>query len=790
MNAEASSRPRLAAVVFTDVVGYSARMQRDEGETIADVQADFASMREACTRHRGEVLNTMGDGMMLCFGSAVQAVAFALEVQGAFAERHAQAAAGSALQHRIGIHLGDVFRVEGGHVAGDGVNIAARIESSAPAGGTCISQTVYDTVKGKVAMQADFMGPKAFKNIAQPIPVWRIAAAGSHAAGQVKAPLATKRALIAGASALIALGAGGVFWVRKDVMPGAGEPVAREGGDNKSIAVLPFTNMSADKDASYFADGVHEDLLTQLALLGGLKVVSRTSVMEYRNSAKNMRQIGKELGVASLVEGSVRRAGNQVRVTAQLIDARADQHLWANNYDREIKDIFAVQSEIASSIASALRVSLSPPEQQRLARKPTENLEAYDLFLRHQALVNSSTASVRSISSVLERAQLLAKAVELDPKFGLAWARLAAEHGRARGYGLDSTDERKAKAQSAMARALALDPDDLQVKTEEGAFQLHAMDDHDKAKQAYRRVLKQAPNNVPALIGLAEVLNELLETPEAVSMLERAVAVDARNVGAVNRLSGTCARYRIFDRCLALKRQLIEIRPDSVELRANYFLHEYWATGSWQGYDKWRATLPPGSDAKYARVRNTDADRVIARGDLAAVHRLADLDTEDLKGAKRSDAGVAAAHALVYFALGDAVRARAGARAAVSLADAEIRKEPGDESVYMDKADMLALLGERGAALSTFDQGIKAMGTRGNRHMMAYMHARIIDVHALLGEKDKALEKLRARLRQPGGMIHDLRLRLALLPMSKDPAFQAIVDDPASNAPIPLTTLT
>ena len=374
---------RLAAVVFTDVVGYSARMQRDEASTISGVEADLDRMRKLCIEYGGEVLNSMGDGLMLCFPSAVKAVSFALKVQGEFAAR--KSSAPQALEHRIGVHLGDVISLENGSVAGDGVNIASRLEAKAPPGGSCMSQTVYDTVNGKVPMQASFVGPQNLKNIAQPIPVWHVRPESGAGATDIRAskfaPPApqrhAKRWLLSALSVVlvVSVAAGGWLWSRRDAS--LTPPVAKAGpalADSKSIAVLPFTNMSDNKDNAYFADGMQEELLTQLALLSELKVVSRTSVMDYRDTKKNIRQIGTELGVRTLVEGSVRRAGNSVRVAVQLIDTGSDKHLWAKSYDRELKDVFAIQSELATEIVRALKVSLSPHDQARLAGSQLKTL--------------------------------------------------------------------------------------------------------------------------------------------------------------------------------------------------------------------------------------------------------------------------------------------------------------------------------------------------------------------------------------------------------------------------------
>src|SRR5205085_5082479 len=263
---------------------------------------------------------------------------------------------------RIGVHLGDVIEKGDGTIYGDGVNIAARLQALAPAGGVVISDAVHGSVKNRIAARFVDLGKQTVKNIAEPVRAFQVQGADDKAPARA-AP--RRVSWLAGAVAVVVALIVGAGWYA--LHGGLSRPGA-EKADHKSIAVLPFANISDDKDTAYFADGVHEDLLTQLALLGDLRVISRVSVMDYRNTKKNVRQIGSELGVASVVEGSVRRAGNQVRVTAQLIDARSDKHLWAKSYDRELKDIFAIQSELATEIAKQLKVSLDPQDEKRLAK--------------------------------------------------------------------------------------------------------------------------------------------------------------------------------------------------------------------------------------------------------------------------------------------------------------------------------------------------------------------------------------------------------------------------------------
>lgn len=785
---------RLAAVVFTDVVGYSSRMQRNEAATISGVEADFERMRTLCVENSGEVLNAMGDGLMLCFPSAVHAVSFALKIQAEFAAR--KSSSPEALEHRIGIHLGDVISLENGGVAGDGVNIASRLEAKAPPGGICISQTVYDTVSGKVPMQADFIGSENFKNIGQPIPVWHVRLEGTTGASDAgrsrlapKGPRRpAKRWLISAVSAVLvlAIAAGGWLWSRRDVSSSrTGSGAVLTLADGKSIAVLPFTNMSADKDNAYFADGMHEELLTQLALLGELKVVSRTSVMDYRDSKKNMRQIGTELGVTSLVEGSVRRAGNQVRVTAQLIDAGSDKHLWAASYDRELKDIFAIQSELATEIARALKVSLSPQDQVRLARKPTENLAAYDLFLRHQELVNRSLGTYRTFGTVKERIALLSRAVELDPKFALAWAKLGAEHARAYQFGIDRSSSRLAQAMQAIERALALAPDDIEVRIEKGIFHYYGTMDYARAAQAFEKVLRIAPHNVYARMQLAFVRNRELRRADFAEQLEKVLAIDARNVSALTAFANHLVNFRHFDRALAVQQQLVNIRPDDVDLQGKYQRIEHWKSGKWDAFDKWRSALPPGVERTSGRVWRLDEDRAIARRDFDAALRLIDAAPEEVLSGEWSTLSSSLARAQVLLAKGDRSRAMATARTLLAQAADKLRDRPDDQDLLIISSYSRAILGEREAALAEHRQAHAIVLARKNVSEAESIDQDLTRLRALLGDREQALQELTRQLKLPGSLASDFRDDPAFFSLWDDPAFRAIVNDPANNAPLP-----
>ena len=308
------SERRLAAIMFTDIVGYTALTQENESATVQLLDDHRKLLRPIFASHGGREIKTIGDAFLVEFGSALDAVLCAVAVQSAMNDR--KLARGAALSIRIGIHAGDVIETEG-DLIGDAVNIASRIEPLAEPGGVCISRQVHMQVENKVPYDLIKIGPRVLKNVTEPLEVYKVM----------------------------------MPWDKANAVPSAQL-------DKNRVAVLPFTNMSSDPEEGYFADGMTEELITSLSGVRQLTVIARTSVMGYKGTTKKVREIGSELGVGSLLEGSVRKAGNRVRITAQLIDTATEGHLWAQNYDRQLEDVFAIQSEIAEKVAGELRIRL------------------------------------------------------------------------------------------------------------------------------------------------------------------------------------------------------------------------------------------------------------------------------------------------------------------------------------------------------------------------------------------------------------------------------------------------
>jgi TolB-like protein/class 3 adenylate cyclase len=382
---------RLAAVLAADVVGYSRLMGADEEGTLARLKALRRELADPKIKeHRGRIVKTTGDGLLIEFASVVDAVRCAVEVQREMGERNTDVPPDGRIEFRMGINLGDIIK-DGRDIYGDGVNIAARLEALAEPGGICVSRVVRDQVRDKLAFSFEDLGEQQVKNIARPIRVHRIRLG--------EKPASSEPATSAAANSPLAL------------------------PDKPSIAVLPFQNMSGDPEQEYFADGMVEEIITALSRIRWLFVIARNSSFTYKGHAIDVKQVGRELGVRYVLEGSVRRSGSRVRITAQLIETTAGAHLWADRFDGSLEDVFELQDEVASSVAGVIEPTLQVAEIRRLADRPTSDLTAYDLYLRALSLLSSWERE-----GIVAALDLLGRAVERDPHYGPALALAARCH--------------------------------------------------------------------------------------------------------------------------------------------------------------------------------------------------------------------------------------------------------------------------------------------------------------------------------------------------------------------------
>ncbi len=420
---------KLAAILAVDVVGYSRLMEQDEVGTFEGLRAHRKELFEpAIEKHRGRVFKLMGDGLLAEFASVVDAVECAVALQRGMRERNAAVTGDPRIDVRIGVNLGDVI-IEGEDRHGEGVNIAARLQQLAAPGGICVSQTVVNHVGNKISLGFEFQGEQRVKNIAQPVKMYRVLA-DAETNGKTAKTMRIKTRLARSwqwpaAALVVAIAAGAALswrpWERPAIEPASTERAALPIPDKPSIAVLPFANLSDDPQQAYFADGIAEDLMTGLSRLSGLFVIARHSAFTYKDQELDLRKVGHELGVRYIVEGSVQRTGEQVRINIQLVDASTLGHLWAEKYDGSMADIFALQDRVTKSVVDALALKLTAGEQRALAgQNETAVPQAYDEFLRGWELYQRTTPA-----DFVEAIPHFERAVALDPSYARAHAALA-----------------------------------------------------------------------------------------------------------------------------------------------------------------------------------------------------------------------------------------------------------------------------------------------------------------------------------------------------------------------------
>jgi TolB-like protein/class 3 adenylate cyclase len=392
---------RLAAVLAADVAGYSRLMGVDEEGTLARLKAVRKALVDpTISKHRGRIVKTTGDGMLVEFASAVDAVRGAVEIQREMAEQNASVPQDKRIELRIGIHVGDII-IDDNDIFGDGVNIAARLEGICEPGGVCMSNDAYRQVRGKVEIVGDDMGPQPLKNIAEPMQAWRVRLMGQIAS-----------AVQSGST--------------------TSEPQPLPLPDKPSIAVLPFQNMSGDAEQEYFADGVVEDIITALSRFKSLFVIARNSSFAYKGKSPDIRQVGRDLGVRYVLEGSVRKGGNRLRITAQLIDAQSGAHVWADRFEGSPEDIFEFQDGVTEKVVAAIAPRLERAEMARASRRPPGNADAYDCYLKGLACLSAQLSPQR----IAEALDLFSQASALDPDFASAYGLAMECHAYRLGFGL------------------------------------------------------------------------------------------------------------------------------------------------------------------------------------------------------------------------------------------------------------------------------------------------------------------------------------------------------------------
>jgi TolB-like protein/class 3 adenylate cyclase/Tfp pilus assembly protein PilF len=461
--------------MFTDVVGYTMMAQADESGALERLKEHRELIRPILALHQGVEIKTMGDAFLVEFPSALEAVRCSVDIQQAIHDRNASVSEGRRLLIRVGVHVGDVVH-EKDDILGDAVNVSSRIEPLAEPGGVCISQQVYDHVRNKLAVPLQKLDAKTLKNVKLPIDVYRL------------------------------------------VMPWESEVEEHADLDAKRVAVLPLRNLSPDPNDEYFADGMTEELITAVSSVTELAVIARTSVMQYKGSPKRIAEIARELNTGTLIEGSVRKAGNKVRITVQLIDGSNEAHIWAQNYDKPLDDIFAIQSEVAAKVADTLKLRLVESKKERLERGPTRNTEAYTLYLRGIFYWNKRT------TEGLRRAlEFYEQSVKLDPTFALGYAGSAVACSVIASNYLDDPEVYYPRAKEYALKALSIDDDLAEAHTVLASVATGLDHDLDKAEAEFSRAHLLNPSYATAHQWHAQLLAVQNKMEEAFVEINRAL---------------------------------------------------------------------------------------------------------------------------------------------------------------------------------------------------------------------------------------------------------------------------
>jgi TolB-like protein/class 3 adenylate cyclase/Tfp pilus assembly protein PilF len=791
----------IAHVLFLDIVAYS-KMATDEQRTAVEklnqIVQSTDEFRKAESEKRLLKIAT-GDGMALIFyHSPEDPVECALEISRAIKEQHPN------LRLRMGVHSGPVngvVDVNGrANVAGAGINMAQRLMDCGDAGHILLSKRVAEDleqfkhwrphlyhlgqceVKHGEKIEIVNLFTAELGNSERPQRLIESVQKTDLVLVSSVRPKSRKFLLVISACAAIAALAVGtfLFWQRQ-------KPAASALGSRipeKSVAVLPFENLSRDPDNAFFTDGVQDQILTALAKVADLKVISRTSVMQYKSGvARNLREIGQQLGVAHVLEGSVQRAGNKVRVNAQLINARTDAHEWAENYDRPVDDVFAIQSEIARAIADQLQARLSPNERQALAQPPTSDVVAFDLYSRARTLLLTRSFSALGAPNIRQAIDLLNQAVTRDPAFFLAHCQLAQAHDLLHFMGNDQTPARLALAEAALATAFRLRPEAGEAHLARAEHLYRAYRDYDGALAELEIARRTLPNDARVVELTGYIARRRGQREEALRYLQRAMELDPRNFFTLQQIALSYLALRRYPEAAITLERALAIQPDDVETKVARALVEL----DWKG-----DTRPLHQTLEKIRARDPEAMKsvadswflcALAERDVAAARdalaALGDNSFADPPVQLRRDFG----EGLIARMTGDEAKARAAFTAARAEREKRVASQPAAAPALCVLGLIDAALGRKVDALRAGRQAMELLPAEKDSINGVYMIEYFAITAAWLGEKELACEHLEKAAQLGGiGVVSYGRLKLLPYwdPLRGDPRFEKIV---ASLAP-------
>jgi TolB-like protein/class 3 adenylate cyclase/Tfp pilus assembly protein PilF len=779
---------RLAAIMFTDMVGYTALSQRNEALALELLEEHRRILRSIFPRFNGTEIKTIGDAFLVEFQSALEAAQCALEIQRTLAKRNPDVSSDHRIELRIGIHVGDVVHREG-DVYGDGVNVASRIQPVAGIGGICISVDVERQIHHALDARFEKLAPVELKNVEVPMDLFRIVLPWERTsevrseirrgedqkAAVRRSDVRPRRSIqvgwfVAAALLLVVIGAWfffGRYKVSTKQSGGAEAPA-------KSIAVLPFENLSRDPDNAYFADGIQDEILTRLAKIAELKVISRTSTQQYQSKPGNLSEIARQLGVAHIVEGSVQKAGNAVHINVQLIKAATDAHLWGESYDRELQNIFAVEGEVAKAIADQLRAKLTGQEEQVITAKPTDNPEAYDAYLRGLAY---SLKSANTPVNALGAQKYLREAVQLDAKFALAWALLS--YTESRGYitvNLQPTVALREEARQAAETALTLQPNLGEAILAKGYYHYACLKDYDTAVRYFEQARPLLPNSSRIPGSLAYVERRRGQWDRSEAYFNEAERLDPRNAYMLGQHAQSYICLRRFPEALRKFDQVLNITPDDVDTFV-FKAAIYQAEGDLPRAAALLAPLHPNADDA-AALETQVYQAILERRPASAISRLKEI-------LAKPDSALGYFNGELRFWLGWAqevggehAAAQESWRQARSELESFLKEQPDNYQLIGDMAVTSMALGDKAAGLAlaqkaTATNPLEKDALDGSAALE--FRARVL---AQAGEADRAITAIQKVLSIPSGGSFSFSIPLTPALLRLDPMFDPLRNDP------------
>ncbi|TAJ54863.1 MAG: adenylate/guanylate cyclase domain-containing protein [Nevskiaceae bacterium] len=764
-------RRKLAAVMFTDVVGYSAMIRADEIGTLRRLTGHFRALRRLVRAYAGKEIKTIGDGMLISFDSALAAVNCALAIQQDQAARNGDSDPSERFQIRVGIHLGDV-EMRGSDLFGDGVNLAARVQSLAPSGGMAVTTAVRAQIHGRMRELLRPIGVQNMKNIAEPIEVFIVDVEAISAAQMIEPVPSRLRKfrnlalLLAGVSALVML----LFLLHRYWSMPTPRP-----SQSPVLAVLPFENLSDDLGNGYFATGMQEEVLSRLAPLPGLRVISHmsTALVGADRSPSGLSEWVRRLGISHLLEGSVQRSGSAVRIRLRLSETRNGAQIWAEQFDRRVDDVLAVQSEVAAAVVGVLRLNLSATEAQSLGRRPTAVAQAYDDYLRGLALVNrpSPTAEDRT-----RAAQHFASAVQQDPSFAAAWAWRSRTLSLRYIYGEDSGAEARNAARVAAERARMLQPELFQAKLAEAYYQYWVEQEYPKAYTSFERLRTRYPNDAEPPYALALISRRLGRWQDSLRYFDASLSLDPLNSAALTEWGLTLMGMRRFEAALAMFDRALNLTPHDAQLLGRK-ASAYLALGRLAEAEACLQGLPLTAWDYVGAAQFTlwQYQRRSAAIIEAQQRFIADLDaTADF------DRGLYLAFlGWTQHGAGQAAQAQDSFRAARTALTAVVQREPDNYTAWSSLATAEAGLGSLSATEQAGAESLRLLKNAGDAYWTPVMEEFLARAEAGLGRADLAVPRLQRLLQQPYGewplTLTDLRLSPDWDLIRRDPQFQALL---------------